>query len=120
MSKFIGFVIGGLAVAAGVLIEIGTFGAATPLLLAIAGALLVSGSGMVLSGLGTLISGSAQSSQSPSAIGGGSGFASRNPVKSWDIVYGHCVVGGTIVYLNEFGDQNKWLDMVVVLAAHRC
>jgi hypothetical protein len=43
-----------------------------------------------------------------------------NPIAPWNVVYGRARVGGTTVYLNSFGDSDKWLDMVIVLAAHQC
>jgi hypothetical protein len=115
MSKFVGVILGGLAIAVGVLIDIGTFGALTPLLVGLAAALLTAGTGLVLSGVGTLISGSAQQ------MGAGIAFASRNPIKSWDVIYGYTVVGGTVVYILgwETGDGNYYLDLVVVLCAHQ-
>src|SRR5579859_6335264 len=73
--------------------------------------LIVSGAGMLVAGIGTMLS-----------KGPVEGFATatRNPVAPWQIVYGRSRVGGTIIYLNEFGTDNKWLDIVVVLAAHPC
>ena len=114
MSKgIIETVAGGLALAAGILIDIGTFGAATPLLVAIAGMLIGAGAGMVMSGIGTMIAGT----------GSQTGFlasATRNPIAPWEVGYGRCRIGGTIVYIGEFGDKNKFLDLVIVVAAHVC
>jgi hypothetical protein len=113
MSSFIGIIVGAVEIVAGIVTEVLVgwtgFGAV------LGGLLISAGAGMILSGLGTLISGSSQSQQ-----GSGVAFASRNPIKSWDIQYGHGVVGGNVVYLNEFGDSNKYLDMVIVLTAHQC
>ncbi len=46
--------------------------------------------------------------------------ATRNPIAPWNVVYGRARVGGTLIYLNSFGDDDKWLDMVFVLACHPC
>lgn len=73
--------------------------------------LIISGAGMVLSGVGTMLS------KGPLT---GTGSATRNPVGPWNILYGRGKVGGTIVYLSEFDDDNKYLDMVCVLASHAC
>jgi hypothetical protein len=114
MSKgVIDTIIGGLVLAAGVVLEVVTFGAATPLVIAIASFLISAGAGLLLVGVGTLISGQ-------SGGGGGIATAARNPVKPWDVVYGRARIGGTVVFLGEWGDTNKYLDMVIVLAAHRC
>ena len=94
---------GGALIAAGVLIEVGTLGGGTPLAIA----LITAGAGLVLTGIGTMLKGNVQ------------GFATttRNPIAPWEIPYGRTRIGGTIVYLAQFGDKNKWLDMVIVLAA---
>lgn len=43
----------------------------------------------------------------------------REPVAPRELVYGRARKGGVIVFLHSSGDQNKYLDLVVVLAAHR-
>ena len=30
------------------------------------------------------------------------------------------MVGGLLVFINEFGDSDKYLDMVIILASHAC
>src|ERR1019366_4099562 len=74
--------------------------------------LISAGAGMVLSGIGTLIGG----------MGAGQGIhtLARNPVKSWDVVYGRARVAGTNIYTSEWGDNNKYIDIVAVLACHPC
>lgn len=69
------------------------------------------GIGLMISGIGTLLSGD--------PVGGG-GVASRNPVHPWEVQYGRAKVGGVPVYIEEFGSSNKYLDMVLILAAHQC
>jgi hypothetical protein len=111
MSKFVGVIIGGLEILGGAVLIATGFGA--PL-----GAMLISaGVGTILTGVGTLLSGSGGAQ---SAATGGVSTASRNPVAPWLVVYGRSAVGGTIVHLNEFGSDNKWLDIVIVLACHPC
>jgi hypothetical protein len=105
MSKFIGIIIGGLAIAGGVLMEIASYG-----LNQYGYYLIASGAAVVIGNVGTLLS-------QPQ---GGLGTASRNPVMPWNVVYGRAKVGGTIVYINSFGDNDKYLDMVFVLASHQC
>jgi hypothetical protein len=86
-----------------------TGGALSP---ALASFLISAGSGVALSGIGSLIAGLGAAT--------GTGTMTRNPVKPWDVVYGRCRVPGTTVYLNEWGDNNKCLDIVAVLACHPC
>src|SRR5581483_2470914 len=108
MSKGIVETVAGLAtIAAGVYIEIASFGALTPL----ATFLISAGSGMVIAGVGTMLS-----------KGPLQGFATttRNPVAPWNVVVGRARVGGTPVYIGEFGENDKYLDMVMVLACHPC
>jgi hypothetical protein len=71
--------------------------------------MVIAGIGSVLSGIGTLLHGRH-----------GHGTASRHPIAPWNIVYGRAKVGGTVVYLAEFDNNDKYLDMVFVLAAHVC
>jgi hypothetical protein len=42
----------------------------------------------------------------------------KSPIASKKIVYGRTRVGGTIVYLESTGSDNKYLHMVLALAAH--
>jgi hypothetical protein len=102
MSKFMGIILGGLEIAAGVAIEFVTPG--NPL----GFYLIAGGAGSVIGNIGTLLS-------QPQ---GGLGTASRNPVMPWNVVYGRAKVGGTIIYINSFGDSDKYLDLVFVLASH--
>ncbi len=43
----------------------------------------------------------------------------RQPVQPRDIVYGQTRKGGTLVYLDEAGQANEFLDLVIVVAAHK-
>ncbi|MDV7272084.1 phage tail protein [Thioclava sp. A2] len=43
----------------------------------------------------------------------------REPVVPRDLVYGRTRKGGVIVFLNASGADNKYLDLVIVLATHR-
>ncbi len=108
MSKGIVETIGGaVMVAAGVAADILTAGAAAPL----AQFLISAGAGLLITGIGTLLSKGPQK-----------GFATteRNPTAPWSVIYGRARVGGTLVYIADWGTNNKWLDMVIVLAAHKC
>ena len=98
---------GGVLIAEGVLITGMTFGGAGAI-----GALLISaGSGLVLTGIGTMLT-----------RGPLQGFATaqKNPTAPWNGVYGRARVGGTLIYDNSFGEVDKWRDMVFVLACHSC
>lgn len=104
MSKFLGIILGAVEIAAGIYLEFVPGGQA------LGWYLIAGGAGMVIGNVGTLLS-------QPQ---GGLGTASRNPVMPWNVVYGRAKVGGTIVYINSFGDSDKWLDIVFVLASHPC
>jgi hypothetical protein len=43
---------------------------------------------------------------------------SRSPIASRKIIYGRTRVGGTIVYLESTGSDNKYLHLVIALAGH--
>jgi hypothetical protein len=43
----------------------------------------------------------------------------REPVVPRDLVYGRTRKGGVIVFLHSSGSDNKYLDLVIVLATHR-
>lgn len=113
MSKFVGIVIGGLEIAAGVVV--GALTAWTGVGLYVAGLLITAGAGMLLSGIGSLTAGTVLTGPQ-----GGVAVASRNPIAPQLVIYGRTLVGGTVIYLNEWGNLNKYLDMVIVLAAHPC
>lgn len=70
--------------------------------------IIEAGVGLFLSGIGTMLTGNVR------------GFATteRDPIAPWQVVLGQSRVGGTLVYVTEFGDNNRFLDMVIVLAAH--
>ncbi len=102
MAKFVGVVIGGLEIALGAaLLLIGN-----PLGYFI----IAAGAGQLIGGIGTLLN-------QPKT---GLATASRNAIAPWNVIYGRAKVGGTIVYINEFGDTDKNLDLVMVLACHPC
>lgn len=43
----------------------------------------------------------------------------RQPAQPREIVYGQCRKGGTVVYLSEAGPSSEYLDIVIVVAAHK-
>lgn len=104
MPKWIGVVVGAAEIAGGIVA--GVFGA-VPL----SAMLISSGAGMLISGIGTMLA------QGPVK---GTSTASRNPLAPWNVVYGRSKLGGTLVFINEFGDNNKYLDLIFVLACHPC
>lgn len=73
--------------------------------------LISSAAGLVLSALGTIFQ-----------KGPLQGFATteRNPIAPWNVIYGRKREGGTLVYDNSFGDNDKYRDLVIVLACHPC
>lgn len=105
MSKFIGIVAGAAEIGIGLYLEFVTFGASTPLTMF----LISSGAGMVLAGIGSLLS------QGPVT---GTNTASRNPITPWNVIYGRAKVGGVLVFQNSSGESDKYLDLVFVLACH--
>ena len=76
-----------------------------------AGFLIQAGASLLISGIGTLLS------KGPATTPNAS---QRNPIAPWNVVYGRARVGGTIVYIEENGDTNKYLHQVIVLACHPC
>jgi hypothetical protein len=87
----------------------------------VAGLTLAVGAGaaaLVSWGVGTLLSAAG------SALGpNGSGVAlsaTVNPLAPWNVCYGRCRVGGATIYEASFGDNDKYLDLVIVLACHPC
>lgn len=113
MSNFVGIIVGGLEIIAGVVgfLLIPGFG------VALANYLIFSGAGILLGGLGTMIA-SAIGIGGPGSSVAGTSFASRNPAAPWQVCIGRCMVGGTVIFINEFGENNKYLDLVIILAAH--
>jgi hypothetical protein len=49
----------------------------------------------------------------------GRGLTVRQPVMPRDVVYGQVRKGGTLVYADENGWTNEYLDLVIVLATHK-
>jgi hypothetical protein len=111
MSKFVGIVVGALEIVGGIV-------AAAFQLYPLAGFLIASGAGMILSGVGTLLAGT--SGGAGGTLAQGIAVATRNPIAPWNVIYGRTKIGGTIIYIHEFGDSNKYLDLVMVLACHQC
>lgn len=73
--------------------------------------LISAGSGLVLGGIGTLLA------KGPLT---GLSTASRNPIAPWNVIYGRSRMGGTMVFVEETGESDKYLQMVIVLACHPC
>jgi hypothetical protein len=105
MAKYIPIILGAAEIAVGAFIFASSFATLTPL----SAFLIESGAGMVLAGLGTLLT--------PGALQGTS-VLSRNPTAPWNVIYGQAKTGGTLVHIYEFGDNDKYLDMVSVLNCH--
>jgi hypothetical protein len=105
MAKFSQIIIGGLEIAAGIAIDIFVPGGAL-----FGNFLIAAGVGEIIGGLGTLLT-------QPQ---GGLATSSRNPIQPWNVIYGRAKTGGTVVYINESGENDKYLDMVIVLACHPC
>jgi hypothetical protein len=74
------------------------------------GILASAGAGMVLSGVGTLLSQKAN----------GISTTSRNPIAPWQVTYGRSKVGATIVYQEDVASNNRILLLVCVVACHPC
>ena len=106
MAKFVRTIAGAALIGTGLFLEFVTIGASTPL----TAFLISSGVGMVLSGIGTMLA------KGPMA---GTSTASRNAIAPWNVVYGRAKIGGALIYFGEFGDNDKYLDMVFVLACHQ-
>ena len=81
-------IIGGIELAAGIIIE------GLPGGQALGWFLIVAGAGMILAGVGTLI-------QNANNSGGGVVSASRSPIAPWTIVYGSARVGGRMIYMER-------------------
>lgn len=94
-------------VAAGIVFTVMSGGIATPA----TEMLIASGIGMVIAGIGTLLS------KGPLT---GTTTTHRGTVDPWTIGYGRFATGGTMVYVGEWGVKNQWCDMVIVLAGHPC
>jgi hypothetical protein len=108
MSKgIVSMISGGLEIAAGILVAVGTLGGGTPL----AAMLITAGAGQLISGIGTLLSKGSLKTGSTTE---------RNPVNPWEVIYGQARVGGTVNYIHQWGDGNKFVDMVITAACHPC
>src|ERR1700761_749291 len=76
----------------------------------LAAALASAGAGMVMSGVGTLLSQKAN----------GIATTSRNPISPWKVILGTVKTGGTIVYQEEVASDNRILLLVIAIACHPC
>ena len=100
--------IAGVAIiAAGAISGVITFGAATPLSML----MISAGSGLIMNGVGTMMSGDPVK---------GFATATRNSIAAWRVLCGRVRTGGVVVYLHQWGSNNQILDMVIVLACHKC
>lgn len=107
MPKWTG-VVGGLEIAGGVV------AAATGVGAAAAPYLINAGIGTALSGIGSLLQ--------KSPLKGIAGMQA-NPVQPWQVIYGQTRVKPTRIFTNAWDStdaDNKWLDIVAVLACHPC
>jgi hypothetical protein len=96
-----------IAIGAGLIaLDLATFGLTTPISIA----LLTAGSSLVMGGVGTLLTKQMQ----------GLSANVRNPIQPWNVIYGQARVGGTVVFLLETGESDKYLHTVYVLACHPC
>jgi hypothetical protein len=77
---------------------------------ALIAALASTGGGLVLSGIGTLLT----KQQT------GLGTNVRNPIQPWNVVYGQARIGGAVVFILNTGESDKYLHLVYVLACHPC
>ena len=70
---------------------------------------LMMGIGTEVSGIGSLLS-----------KGPIKGFSTtlKDPIGPWEIIYGRQAVGGNMIFCQEFGDNDKYMDMVFCLADH--
>lgn len=75
-----------------------------------AATLAATGASLVIGGIGTLLT--------KQQVGLGANV--RNPISPWNVVYGRAKIGGTVVYIEETGESDKYLHLVYVLACHSC
>ena len=108
MSRAIGEIALGAALVAADFVLPGIGIAITP---AISSMLLGAGAGMVMSGIGSVLT--------PKPLTGVA-TATRNPLAAWNVVYGRAKVGGTVIYYEETGTTNVTLHTVLALACHEC
>jgi len=114
MSRYVGIIIGSALIATGIGAALGVpmFTVAfTTFAMAHAGTLIALGASTILSGIGTLLT------QGPLK---GLSTAARNSIAAWVVTYGRSRPGGTIVYMQETGDDNRYLQLVIVVACHPC
>src|SRR5258708_366229 len=103
MSLF-AMIAGAAAVTAGVALTLTGVGAS------FAPYLISAGAGQILSGIGTMLSGNQKQ---------GFSSAQRNAIAPWEILYGRNCVGGTVIWQGFWGSNNKFMDIVIVLADHK-
>lgn len=68
------------------------------------------GASLILGGIGTLLTKQMT----------GLSASVRNPIQPRNVVYGQALIGGTVVFLLETGESDKYLHTVYVLACHPC
>lgn len=76
----------------------------------LSGLLVGTGSSLVMGGIGSLLT--------KQQVGLGANV--RSPIQPWNVVYGRSKIGGTVVYIEETGESDKYLHLVYVLACHPC
>jgi hypothetical protein len=106
MAGILKLIAGYAEISAGIAIDIFVPGGAV-----FGNALIGMGVGTMISGVGSLIQGDPVK---------GFGTTMRNPIAPWRCCYGRQRMGGTLVYMYQWGNNKQVLDMVIVLAAHPC
>lgn len=71
------------------------------------------GASLILSGVSQALMPKPKTTMQPRTV------TIREPVVPRELVYGRARKGGVIVFMNASGTDNKYLDLVIVLAAHR-
>jgi len=87
---------------------VATLGSSNAILAAVAPFLLETGIGTTIQGI------------THKAPIGGVQTSSINPIQPWNVVYGRAHVGGTRIYQGSFDENDKYLDLVYVVACHPC
>jgi hypothetical protein len=68
------------------------------------------GASLILGGIGTLLTKQMT----------GLSASVRNPIQPRNVIYGQALIGGTVVFLLETGESDKYLHTIYVLACHPC
>jgi hypothetical protein len=102
MSYIVQDIVGGIELAVGILVEVGTLGGGS----ALAIPLIIAGSTTLLGGvIGSLLN-------KPQ----GETISSRDPNAPWRLVYGYTRLAGVVTFLGTHGNNNEYLDIVLTLA----